>query len=61
MSSGTDEHLSPPLTDLQADRLRQVLAEHRQVDGRCPECGTARRCWTASWTRAALVTAGRTV
>ncbi|WP_416902786.1 hypothetical protein [Micromonospora echinospora] len=61
MSSGTDEDIAAPLTDLEAGRLRKVLAEHQQVDGRCPVCNTPRRCWTASWTRAALITAGRPV
>ncbi|MDM4718443.1 hypothetical protein QTQ03_20480 [Micromonospora sp. WMMA1363] len=26
-------------------RWRRTLAEHRQRDGRCPVCGTEKRCW----------------
>lgn len=26
------------------DRWRATLSEHRPVDGRCPKCGTPRRC-----------------
>ncbi|MDM4722557.1 hypothetical protein QTQ03_24290 [Micromonospora sp. WMMA1363] len=27
------------------DRWWRTLAERRQRDGRCPVCGTAKRCW----------------
>ncbi|MEU4777447.1 hypothetical protein [Micromonospora sp. NPDC023633] len=27
------------------ERWRRTLDEHRQVDGRCPRCGTRKRCW----------------
>ncbi|WP_018251888.1 hypothetical protein [Salinispora mooreana] len=32
------------------------LNEHQQVDGRCPVCGTPRRCWPWAEAYAGLLT-----
>lgn len=42
--------------DATVRRWWRDLAEHRQVDGRCPVCGSRMRCWPWAEAFAGLLT-----
>ncbi|WP_319460104.1 hypothetical protein [Micromonospora sp. RTP1Z1] len=45
--------------DEQERRWWRTLAQHQQVDGRCPHCETHKRCWPRAEAFAALVATDR--
>jgi hypothetical protein len=47
------------ISDEEAAQLWRTVDEHAQVDGRCPICLTARRCWPRAGAIGGLMLADR--